>query len=54
MGEAMSVKAVTGVVTVAEGAMKAAVATAKSSGRGVNLRQSDTEEDSCCRGDEFS
>jgi len=54
MGEAVSVKAVTGVGTVAEGAVKAAMAAAKASGRGVDLRQGDTEEDNSCRSDEFS
>ena len=50
MGEAVSVKAVTGVDTVAEpwakGAMKTAMAAAESSGRGADLRQGDTEQDS--------
>jgi hypothetical protein len=50
----VSVKTVTGVRTVTEGAVKAAVAPAGSSGRGIDLRQGDTEEDSRRRGDEFS
>ena len=44
MGEAVSVKAVTGVETVAEPAVKTAMATAESSGRGADLRQGDTEQ----------
>jgi hypothetical protein len=57
-GEAVLVKAVTGVVVMAEGAVnnavKATMATAKSASGSVDLRQGETEEDSRRRGDEFS
>jgi hypothetical protein len=62
MGKTVSVKAMTGVVTVPEGAMngavkaamKGAMATAESPSGGVDLRQGETEQDCRCRGDEFS
>jgi len=48
MGEAVSVKAMTGVKTVAEpwaeGTVKTAMATAEPSGRGADLRQGNTEQ----------